>query len=550
MSIYYYLRRGISNGSGADFFMTKVLYSKGAYLYVRTVILGCLLISCNRLFSQTPDWSTSIAPIIYDHCSHCHHANAIAPFTLMSYDDAVAWAFSIETQINAKLMPPWPPDPNYNHLKDENVLTADQISSINSWVDNGMPLGNPDLAPPPPVFNGGSLMVDPDETIHLPVFTVPATGDVYWRFATQSGYTEAKYLNAVEFVAGNPPSVHHLQFSDDPSGVSWQDDLNYPGPGYPKDSSTSTSVDPFMAQSEGRIISLPPNIGFKIPANADYVTDVHYYTFTSPQVDSSKINIKFCAVEDVRPVETERLIYEKWPSLIDTPFVIPANTVKTLHLQTQAFTSDKSMLGLGPHAHLLCKSWKVYMLVPSGDTVPLISIPNWDFDWQGAYLLTKVLKVPEGSQIFATAVYDNTINNPKNPNNPPIDVKYGETRSDEMSQVRFWLMDYEPGDEDIILDSAFYGLATGNTSVVSENYLNLFPNPASQKITVKYSGTNAENTHFFVYNNLGKLLLTNDRSAENRSNVELDCSAFPPGIYLLQARSGVNVSTRKFIIER
>lgn len=502
------------------------------------------------LFSQTPDWSTGIASIIYEHCSHCHHEGAIAPFALMSYDDAALWAFSIQVQVNAKLMPPWPPDPNYNHLKDENVLSENELIAINSWVNNGMPMGNINLAPAPPVFNGGSLMLNPDETIELPLFTIPFLGDVYWRFANQSGYSEPKYLNSIEFVAGNPSIVHHIQFSQDSSGLSWQDDLTYPGPGYPREFGASPFVYPFMAQSEGRIVSLPENIGFEIPAGADYVTDIHYYTNTLGEIDSSKVNMKFCDTENVRSVITDKALYGKWPSLIDGPLEIPANTVKTFHLRSSFFSEDQSLLGLGPHAHLICKSWKVYMVIPSGDTIPLISIPNWDFDWQGAYLLTKVIKIPQGSQLFATVEYDNTINNLNNPSNPPQDVEGGDSRFDEMAQVRFWLMDYQPGDEDIILDSSFY-FSTNSFTIESENSFNVFPNPASQSISVEYSVNNSNEAHFTIFNQLGELLLANTKKTSgNKGSVQIDCSTIPSGMYLLMVQSGSEAGSKKFIIEK
>jgi hypothetical protein len=522
--------------------IAKYIYSGAAFLTLAIFTIISLLLPINRTFSQTPDWSTTVATIIYDHCSHCHHPGAIAPFSLMSYEDATSWGYSIQAQVNAKLMPPWPPDPNYNHLKDENVLSEDELNTINSWVDNGMPLGNIYLAPAAPVFNGASLMLDPDETISLPVFTVPEVGDVYWRFATHSGYTDSKFLNSIEFVAGNPSIVHHLQFSQDSSGLSWEDDLNYPGPGYSKESATSPFLSPFMAQSEGRIFSLPENIGFEIFAGSDYVTDIHYYTDSVNAIDSSRINLKFCAVENVRPVQTDRLLNYPW---LD----IPANTVKTFHLISTAFSEDKSLLGLGPHSHLICKSWEVYMIIPSGDTIPLISIPNWDFDWQGGYLLTKVIKIPEGSQLFGTVVFDNTINNPNNPNNPPQDVHFGEGRLDEMAQVRFWLMDYQPGDENIILDSAFYGFPTNGFTVELENVLSIYPNPASQNITVEYRRSDAQKISLTIYNFLGETIFTTIVEPVEGS-FQLACSAFSPGLYLMEARKGSHRSTAKLIIER
>ena len=139
-----------------------------------------------KLFSQTPDWSTSIAAIIYANCSSCHHEDGIAPFPLMSYEDAILNGSSIQAAVNALLMPPWPPDPNYSHFRDEKVLSASDLAAINNWVDGGMPSGNLSLTPPPPVFNGLSLMQQIDDTVHLPQYTVNQEDDEYRTFVVHS----------------------------------------------------------------------------------------------------------------------------------------------------------------------------------------------------------------------------------------------------------------------------------------------------------------------------------------------------------------------------
>lgn len=130
-------------------------------------VIGALMMPVRCVTAQTPDWSTSVAAIAYKHCTNCHHPDGIGPFSLMSYDDAATWGYSMLTQINAKLMPPWPPDPNYNHLKDENVLTDDETAAINSWINNYMPIGDINLAPDAPVYNGTSLMINPDIQKHI-----------------------------------------------------------------------------------------------------------------------------------------------------------------------------------------------------------------------------------------------------------------------------------------------------------------------------------------------------------------------------------------------
>lgn len=511
----------------------------------------CCIAPADHAISQTPDWSTGIAAILYDHCSHCHHEGAIAPFSLMTYDDAVTWGFSMATQVNAGIMPPWPPDPYYNHLMNENVLSAEEIDKINLWVNNGMPAGDLSLAPAQPVFNGSSLMLNPDETVKLPVFPMPSTGNVYWRFVNQSGYMETKYINSIEFVAGNPSVIHHVTVGLDDSGLAWEDDQNYPGPGCPRNFGNNPGVKVFMAQSEGRVITLPQNLGFEVPAANDYVTDMHYFVDSIGEIDSSKINLKFCEVSAVRPVTTEKQLYGNEPSLLDGPLEIPANTVRTFHLTSKEYTEDKSLLGLGPHSHQICTSWEVFLVVPTGDTIPLIKIPHWDFDWQGGYLLTKVLKIPAGSRIAGTVTYDNTVNNPNNPSNPPQDVYGNGSMLGEMAQVHTWEMDYQEGDEDIILDSSFYGVSTNAFNIKQANSLNVFPNPVSAYTTVSFLLSTASDVTIELIDVNGRMvnILAKKKFPAGKHDLTFHRNAISAGIYFLQVKTIEGISMKKLVIE-
>ncbi len=136
----------------------------------------CILFFCliDFVCAQVPDWSSTVAAILYKHCTSCHHPGGMAPMSFMTYDEAVLYGFSIQSQVNSKKMPPWPPDPNYMHFWGERVLSQVEIEAINDWVNGGMPAGNLSEAPPPPVYAAGALMVNPNDTIELPQFTIPA----------------------------------------------------------------------------------------------------------------------------------------------------------------------------------------------------------------------------------------------------------------------------------------------------------------------------------------------------------------------------------------
>jgi hypothetical protein len=113
---------------------------------------------------------------------------------------------------------------------------------------------------------------------------------------------------------------------------------------------------------------------------------------------------------------------------------IPAGEPRVeVSAESEPIPVDVHVLGITPHMHNLGREFKVVAVDPTGKkTAPLIWIKDWDFNWQGAYQFARPLRLPKGSKIRLQAVYDNSANNPKNPNSPPKDVTWGEQTSDEM----------------------------------------------------------------------------------------------------------------------
>ncbi|HYV92137.1 MAG TPA: T9SS type A sorting domain-containing protein [Chitinophagales bacterium] len=523
----------------------------------KSALLIFLSLISFKLFSQTPDWSTTVASIFYNNCTVCHHSGAIAPFELMTYNDAVDQAFSIQADVNARKMPPWPPDPNYNHLWHERVLSDDDINSINEWVDGGMPEGDTTLAPMPPVYNGNSLMVNADDTIVLPAFTVPQqTLDVYRTFVVHSDFTDTTYLNQIEFLPGNPAIVHHVFIFYDTSNVSWIADSLSPGPGLSGGGQGGFS--PYSVYFCGwtpgsSMLELPPNMGFMIPPGSDFAVEIHYSPGSTGQTDSTRIKLKFTdpSIQNIRPVYAERLLYWHTPSLIDGPFAIPPTYIRTFHEKSDSFTVDKSLLQLQPHSHLICVSWKVFLVTTPGDTTNLVYIPSWNFNWQMGYFLTKLVKLPVNSQLWGEAVFDNTTNNPNNPSNPPVLVTAGETTLDEMMACRFSMLDYQAGDENYILDSAFYGLQTGTPVSFFDLPLQVFPNPANDVLNFTTS-LPAHNLNWEVMNGMGIVMKSSFETNvwKGAYAKQIDVSDLPSGIYFLKIQSRDQRAVRKISVVR
>jgi hypothetical protein len=453
-------------------------------------------------------------------------------------------------------MPPWPADPNYSHFADERVLSDNDIASINEWVIGGMPEGDTNLAPQPPVYNNEVIMLNPDDTIILPAYTIPTDVDDYRTFVIHSGYTETKYINQMEFIPGDGSAVHHAIFHHDTSNVSYQHDLDDPLPGY---ETTGFGIDPspYSISCGGwnpgqDIFKLPYNMAFQILPNGDFAISIHYGPGNMGEIDTSKLYLKFSSVPDseVRSIYKTRWLFAEAPVLVDGPLYTPANMVRYFN-EVSFPTSHKSLLGLNPHSHHLCTSWEVRMVTAPGDTTNLLYIPNWSFEWQYTYFLTKVMEIPLGATMLGKVRFDNTTNNPDNPNDPPKPVHEGQHSDDEMMICGFWLMDYKAGDENIIIDSAFYGLPTLQESINNYLSLNIFPNPVSDVLHF-VSDLPSHDINWELINLFGVVVKSNKLAGVSKGifTQDIDVANLSSGIYQIRIQSGGKTAVKKLTIIR
>src|SRR5581483_9600681 len=165
-------------------------------------------------FCATPTFNREIAPILYQNCAGCHRPGEVAPFSLLTYQDAAKRAGLIASVTGKRYMPPWKAEPGFGHFDDERRLTDQQIALIADWAKNGAPEGDAKAAPKPPQFASGWLAGKPDMEVPMPqAFTVPADGrDVFQCFVVPLGFDAEKYVKTVEFHPGNKKIVHHALF--------------------------------------------------------------------------------------------------------------------------------------------------------------------------------------------------------------------------------------------------------------------------------------------------------------------------------------------------
>jgi hypothetical protein len=524
---------------------------------MKTLFLTSLLTLAGLVasFAQTPVWSTDVASIIYNRCASCHHTGGIAPFNLMSYADAINHAPAMKAQVQAGTMPPWPPDPAVSRFAHERVLSAKEKANILDWLDGGRPTGDLSLAPPAPTFNDkGDLPGMPDLIVKIPQFTSTSNAsDIYRCFVLPTGLSADKYITAFEAIPGNQSIVHHVLVYADTTGVSTTLDAADPGPGYTSFGGIGTSKAILLG---GWVpgtspIQYPTGFGTKLHKNAKLVMQIHYPAGTAGLKDSTELHLFFSTATNVRDVQILPALSHA--SNIDQPLVIPANTVKSFTEQI-VVPYDVSLLGVAPHMHLLGKNIESFGVKQNGDTQRYISVPNWDFHWQGFYLFKRVIKIDAFSTAYARATYDNTSSNPNNPSNPPKLVQAGENTTDEMMVVYFVFALYQPGDENIVIEE---DQATAVNSLrpyyKGVELLQPYPVPAQDKLIVKYHLDAPTMGSLELLNMSGQIvrkIFSGQKMASGYTALPVDVSSLPTGMYTLRLRADGIVKSQQLTIQR
>lgn len=499
-----------------------------------------------------PYWSTDVAPILYSNCTKCHNPNGIAPFSLITYSDAANEANDIKQAVTNRTMPPWPPDTAYRHFMHERILSQQEIQTISDWVDNGIQQGNLSQAPTPPVYNGQAEIANPDETIQIPTYTVNTATDLYRCFVMPAGNTQDEFITKVEVLPGNRNIVHHVLVFQDQSNTCYTLDANDPGPGYTwfgdVGSSTATLV---MGWVPGQgMWQLPQNMGIKLLQNTNIIMQVHYPGGTFAQVDSTQVRFTYSSGA-VREVYLAAAINHV-TSITNGPLYIPADSVKTFYAEEDV-QYNVSVISVAPHMHLIGQTICSYAIDPTGDTIPMINIPDWSFHWQGFYNYQMPVHVPYGSTLHAYAIYDNTVNNPENPSNPPQDVWVGESTTDEMMIVYYAYLAYQFGDENIIIDSSLLA-STPEVfpSVVQTPQLyDPYPVPSTgDALSVNYFLPAAGAVQLELVDINGRVvrILNEERVGAGYNSETISVAGLASGEYVLRLTSAGVTRTKKIIL--
>ncbi|HEX4274270.1 MAG TPA: hypothetical protein VHZ74_02895 [Bryobacteraceae bacterium] len=369
-----------------------------------------------------PVFTRDIAPILYKHCATCHHEGEVAPFPLITYEDASKRARLIAEVTRTRAMPPWKPVTGYNHFANERRLSETEIQTIQRWAATGARKGSAAALPSPPVFNEDWKLGKPDLVVQLrEPFEVPAEGtDVYECFIVPMKLTHNRFIRAVEFRPSNRRVVHHALLFADSSYHSQES--RYPCFGSVGLLPTLGlgGWSPGMAPIQMLDGAAPP-----LQAGSKLVAQVHYHPDGRPEQDTWSAGFYFTDQAPVRRVVDVGLSSNR----IDIP-AGDAHYVVTAHF-TIPIAIDA--VGVIPHAHLLCREMRGWAILPDGRKQWLLNIRDWDFNWQDQFQYARPIRLPADSRLEMEFVYDNSAANPRNPNSPPQRVQWGPGTNDEMA---------------------------------------------------------------------------------------------------------------------
>lgn len=395
----------------------------------QTEAIGCQI---GRILTPRTDsevtYSKQISRILQKRCVECHRPGEVAPFALTDYDEVVGWAGMIAEVVAQRRMPPWHADERYGHFANDSRLTESEREQIARWYEAGAPEGDATDLPAPRQFVEGWRIGKPDQVIYMSdeSFAVPAEGEVpYKHFVVDPGFTEDKWIQAAECRIGNRAVVHHIivaPASRDRARSRIHGELQ---------------SDWLAATAPGaRPMILPEGLAKRIPAGSKLVFQMHYTPNGTPQEDRSSIGLVFADPKSVR----HEVVTQK---ASNTRFRIPPGADNHEVKATFRFQQDSMMFALFPHMHLRGKAFRYTAKYPDGKAEILLDVPRYDFNWQNAYEFKEAKLMPTGTVLECVAHFDNSADNPANPD-PTRTVTWGDQTWDEMMIGYFDMARAEP----------------------------------------------------------------------------------------------------------
>ena len=273
---------------------------------------------------------------------------------------------------------------------------------------------------------------EPDLIVKLSApYSLPLEeSDVFRSFVIPNVTASDRYVRALEFKLDNPGVVHHAEFKLDETDASWRLENKAPGSGYGgMENKTARYPDGhFLNWVPGKRASeLPENLAWRLPAQADLVVQLHMMPSGFEEVIDPQIGLYFA---DQPPGPSPEMLWlgSRW-------LPIEAGDSDFTTRDSYELPSDVEVMSVLPHCHFICSSIRAWASLPDGSERRLVTIEEWNFYRQEEFHFERPLILPRGTIVTVEFSYDNSADNLRNPNNPPLDIEFGPLSSNEMADL-------------------------------------------------------------------------------------------------------------------
>lgn len=384
-----------------------------------TTAPGCALeLKKTPITAQTAiTYHNQIARILQANCVECHRSGSVGPFSLETYNDVLENAAMIRKQVERGVMPPWfaaaPPEGQHSPWINDAALSKKDRSDLLTWLASDRPLGNPADAPKPLKYPADWALGTPDAIVQLPrPISIKAEGTMPYQFVTTTtSFAEDRWVQGYEILPTDRSVVHHVIVQVHEKGANVRD-RGEGTEGY------------WAAYVPGNASHLwPAGFAKKLPAGATVSFQIHYTPNGKKTEDQLKMGLHFAPGTPRYIVHTAAVAH--------TRLNIPAGEADHIEIKEQTVPSDMNIMAYMAHMHVRGTAFKFEVTPPGSPTEVLLDIPRYDFNWQLRYDYTQPKFLPRGSKVKITAHFNNSEQNPANPD-PTKNVRWGPQTSDEM----------------------------------------------------------------------------------------------------------------------
>ena len=386
-------------------------------------------------------YNGQIGKIINENCVVCHQEGGIGPMQFQNYDQVRPWAPLISFKVANKEMPPYAYDDGIGiqHLIGDWRLKQDEIDQIVAWVEQGAPLGDPDSSPPafqlkdPNEWNFVAELGQPDMIVPSMSYDIPASGNDLWSTEiVDPGITADRCIKAVQVKPRGDAAavVHHAN-----SSVQLENEEG--------EMERYGMLTEYAMGKWGEMV--PDGVCRTLPAGAKIQWSIHMFpggvgaTAQGEMIEDNVVEIGLW-FHDEDYVDTD--VYKQDLALYriedQDDLVIPPNGYQ----MTQGFHSFDHPIRLDsfqPHGHLRMNAASLEIFYPeTGRTEAISQISKWSATWHHSHIYDPEVAplIPAGAVLVLKQWYDNTADNPNNPD-PDQWVVGGSRTGDEMTHA--WL---------------------------------------------------------------------------------------------------------------